>query len=144
MKKTLIAAVVAISLLLVISCKSTTGEVNDDAFNKIYNKYKSGLILDGAKKYTVKSGDNLVNISRSFYNNGFYYPVIMLASSDVVKDPDKIQVGMELTIPDLQKNLDNQVSKTSIKGVIFDCAGIEDNRDRKETAKGLRDRANNL
>ena len=129
-----------LSVLLVLSCASG-GKVTDEQFAKIYDKYYSNLILEGAQKYTVKGGDRLAEISRSFYTDGYYYPLIMLASKDVVSDPDKIQPGMELTIPDLQKNMGDAKAKASIKGVILDCARIEDKRERKDTAKGLRDHA---
>jgi len=152
MKKVVLSVVLILSVLLVISCKSTKGAgsgsgttvVNDDTFRRIYDRYFGDLILDGAQKYTVRSGDRLVDISNRFYQDGYYYPVILLASKDIVVDPDKIQPGMELTIPDLQKNLDNPRSKASIKGVITDCAGLEDDRGRADTARGLRSHAATL
>ena len=140
MKKTLIFALVIVSLLAV-SCKSTPKtpeEVTDEVFTKIYARYEKGLILEGAKSYTVKSGDTLAHISHEFYGSGFYYPVIMLASSSVVKDLDKIRPGMVLTIPDLEVNKSNSSAKRSIRGVMMDCADIDDVRSRHETANGLR------
>ena len=145
MKKGVFFLTLIISVMLVVSCSSMAGGVvNDDTFRAIYDKYRSGLILDGAQKYIVKNGDTLSNIARSFYGDGFYYPVILLASSDVVVDEDKIQVGMELTIPDLQVNLADPVARADIKGVTVDSAGIQDTRKRPEVAKGLRDLANTL
>jgi len=148
MKKTVLVTVLVISVLLAASCKSTGGQaggtVTDETFSRVYNKYANRLILEGAQSYTVKSGDTLAHIARSLYNDGYYYPVIMLASRDVVLDPDKIQPGMTLTIPDLQKNLDNSGAKSAIKGVTLDCADIENDRGRADTAKGLRDHANSL
>jgi len=149
MKKFAFFAVLVISVMLVVSCKSTgsgigQGPVTDETFNRIYNRYITGLILDGAQKYTVKRGDTLAHIASSFYSDGFYYPIIMLASKDVVLDPDKIQPGMELTIPDLQRNLNDLGARASIKGVIRDCADIEESRGRADTAQGLRNHANTL
>jgi len=145
MKKIALVLVLAVSIVTVFSCKSTgKAEVTDETFKKIYEKYFGELILDGAQKYTVKSGDSLSKISNELYGDGYYYPVIMLASKEVVLDQDKIQPGMNLVVPDLKKNLDNPKSKTSIKGVIRDCAKIEDDRGRKDTAKGLRDHAAKL
>jgi len=148
MKKAVLSVVLIMSVLLVVSCKTTKGArtttVNDDTFRRIYDRYWGDLILDGAQKYTVKSGDRLVDISRSLYSDPYYYPVIMLASKDIVVDQDKIQPGMVLTIPDLQRNLDDPRAKASIKGVIVDCARIEDDRGRADTARGLRDRAATL
>jgi hypothetical protein len=137
MKKKL--TVFIIGIILITSCKTT-----DSTFKRIYGKYEGTIILDGARKYTVKSGDKLVDIAANFYSDGHYYPVIMLASSDVVLDPDKILPGMVLTIPDLQRNLNDVRAKASIKGVMMDCSVIENNRNRPDTAKGLRELSRSL
>jgi len=144
MRKALsILTVVAVMCVMMFSsCKTT--QVTDETFRAIYQLYYSGLILEGAQRYTVKSGDRMVDISRNFYNNPYYYPVIMLASKDVVVDPYKIDPGMQLIIPDLQRNLNSVTAKASIKGVINDCARIEDQRGYPDTAKGLRDQAGSL
>ena len=118
--------------------------VDDSAFTGVYSRYRTDLILDGAQYYTVVAGDSLNAIARQFYGSGYYYPVIMLASSDVVQDPDKIQPGMRLTIPNLTTNLANARAKASINGVILDCAVLEDARNRGDTAAGLRNLAGSL
>jgi len=144
MKKVVLATVLVVCVLLVVSCKSLRGAVNDDSFNKIYSKYASDLIYEGATSYTVKSGDRLVDISRALYDDPYYYPVIMLASRNVVADPDKIAPGMVLTIPNLQRNLADPRARAAMKGVINDCAGLESKRGRDETAAGLKAHANTL
>jgi nucleoid-associated protein YgaU len=53
----------------------------------------------GGQSYTVKSGDNLSKISREFYGDANEYMKIFYANRDKLKDPDKIQVGQQLTIP---------------------------------------------
>ena len=50
--------------------------------------------------YTVKSGDTLSKISREHYGSPHEYMRIFYANLDKLKDPDKIQVGQQLTIPD--------------------------------------------
>jgi len=144
MKKVVSTTVfLAVCVLLVMSCASLR-KVTDDTFHKIYNRYANDLILDGATSYTVKQGDTLVDISRALYGDPYYYPVIMLASRNVIADPDKIQPGMVLTIPNLQRNLNDPKAKAAMKGVINDCAGIESKRGRDGTAQGLKARANSL
>jgi len=138
-----IAVLLIVASLLVFSCKST-GKVNDSTFKRIYDRYFTHLILDDAQRHTVTSGDTLVRIANQYYGNGFYYPVIMLASRDVVLDPDKIQPGMVLTVPNLEKNLSDPNAKASVKGVILDCANIEEDRDRADTARGMRNLSNSL
>ena len=49
--------------------------------------------------YTVKSGDTLSKISRQFYGDPNEYMRIFYANRDKLKDPDKIQIGQQLTIP---------------------------------------------
>jgi len=65
----------------------------------------------------------------------------MLASKDVVLDPDKINVGMVLTIPDLQKNLNNVKASRNLKQFLLEVAKIEEDRGRKPTADGMRARS---
>jgi hypothetical protein len=131
--KTMLLVILALSLVLVFACKSTSS-----AFKDAYDRHYDDLILDGAQSRTVVSGETLSGISRNVYNNGFYFPLIMLASKDVVSDPDKIEPGMKLTIPDLQKNLDDPKARSSLKAYLKEVATIEDKRKRPEDAKGLR------
>jgi nucleoid-associated protein YgaU len=49
--------------------------------------------------YTVKSGDTLSKISKQFYGDSNEYMRIFYANRGTLNDPDKIQVGQQLTIP---------------------------------------------
>jgi len=49
----------------------------------------------------------------------------MLASRGVVINPDKIQPGMELVIPDLERNKANASSRKSMKNCFNGFANIE-------------------
>ena len=49
--------------------------------------------------YEVKSGDNLSKISKQFYGDPNEYMRIFYANRDKLNDPDKIQIGQQLTIP---------------------------------------------
>ncbi len=49
--------------------------------------------------YTVKSGDTLSKISKDQYGDANEYMAIFYANRSALKDPDKIQVGQQLTIP---------------------------------------------
>lgn len=51
-------------------------------------------------KYTVKSGDTLSKIAKQHYGDAGKYMKIFDANKGLLKDPDKIQVGQELVIPD--------------------------------------------
>lgn len=49
--------------------------------------------------YTVQSGDSLWKIAKNAYGDGAQYMQIYYANRDKIKDPDMIQVGWELVIP---------------------------------------------
>ena len=99
------------------------------------------LILNGADTYTVVKGDTLSKISRRKYKNGFYWPLIMMASPGVVEDQDLIEPGMALTVPKLQANLDDTRARESMKKFFLEAAGITE-RKRPKDAAGLRKLAN--
>jgi hypothetical protein len=101
------------------------------------------IILDGAETYIVVWGDTLTKISRSKYRNGFYYPLIMMASNNAVKDQDKIEVGTILVVPKLQANMDDPKAKESMKKFFLEIAVITE-RKRPRDAAGLRNLANSL
>jgi LysM repeat protein len=50
-----------------------------------------------AQTYTIQSGDNLSKVSKIFYGNANHYEAIAKASN--ISDPDKIQVGQQVTVP---------------------------------------------
>jgi len=95
------------------------------------------IIIDGAQTYVVVYGDTLSDISRRFYDNGYYYPVIMLASGNV-EDMDVIEPGQELLIPNLQTNLYDATAKSRIKNYTGEIAQSNYNRNRYLDAEGLR------
>ena len=53
----------------------------------------------GGQVYSVKPGDNLSKIAKHFYGDSNEYMRIFYANRDKLRDPDRIQVGQQLTIP---------------------------------------------
>ena len=53
----------------------------------------------GAKTYTVQAGDTLSKIAKQYYGNAGSYMKIFEANKDKLSDPNKIQVGQVLRIP---------------------------------------------
>jgi len=144
MKKVFLLAALILSIMLTVSCKSAPKDM-DEQYRNLYDA-NTGLDFTGAGTYTVKSGDTLSEISRHAYNDGFYYPVIMLASRGVVINPDKIKPGMELTIPDLERNKANASSRKSMKNCLNGFATIEKNKasPNQGLIDGFRKRAEEL
>ena len=142
MKKLFFGLALVLSVMMVLSCSSLkTQSQIDNAFQRVYSKYQGDLILEGAKHYTVVGGDTLSRISQTNYQNEFHFPLIMLASNEVVKDPDQITPGMQLTIPDLQRNMNNARTKSRLKDYYVEISKIYDKRDRAQAANSLRDLA---
>ena len=50
-------------------------------------------------EYEVKSGDTLSGIAKSVTNGALTYQQIFQANKDKLDDPDRIQVGQKLVIP---------------------------------------------
>jgi nucleoid-associated protein YgaU len=74
-----------------------------DHYAQIDPEYRSGdMVLEvsapeaASATYTVQSGDNLSKIGKQY---GVTWQQIFDANRDILSDPDKIQVGQELTIP---------------------------------------------
>jgi hypothetical protein len=136
MKKFLCVMAVFLPVFLTSACKSTPvaapdadGEdasaVEEVDMLVIYKAYP-GIIVDGAKDYTVKYGDTLVKIARAFYgdDNGYFFPLIMAASQLAASDPDMIIPGEKLTLPDLSVNLNDPDSRMQLKSLMLDIAHI--------------------
>jgi hypothetical protein len=112
--------------------KEKTGEEQgtqkqfDTAFRQVYETHQSNLILTGAQQYTVIKDDTPSKIAMKFYgnNNGYFFPIIILASKNVIYDPDLIRPGMTLVIPDLQRNLANTDARKGIKLFLRDVADV--------------------
>ncbi len=51
------------------------------------------------RKYVVVAGDTLSTIAKKFYGDADHWKEIFEANKAVIKDPNKIQVGLELIIP---------------------------------------------
>ena len=49
--------------------------------------------------YTVKAGDSLSKIAKGYYGDAGRYMEIFNANTNILSDPDKIQVGQKLKLP---------------------------------------------
>ncbi|MDR0447362.1 MAG: LysM peptidoglycan-binding domain-containing protein [Treponema sp.] len=104
------------------------------------------LILDGATNHTVVRGDTISKIAAARYggSNMYYYALIWHANINVVPDPDVIKVRTNLIIPDLQRNLNNDGAKATIKADLLSFADEYSRRGIPATAERLRSLADSL
>jgi len=49
--------------------------------------------------HTIQPGDNLVKISKKYYNTGLKVNAIIAANKDVIKDPNNLPVGKTIKLP---------------------------------------------
>jgi LysM repeat protein len=75
-----------------------TADISVDASRAVGAAAGGGQGATG-QTYEVKSGDNLSKISKQFYGDANEYMRIFYANRDKLNDPDKIQIGQQLTIP---------------------------------------------
>lgn len=127
MKKTFFITFAVAALACLVACQSSGGVDNlGKDFDKVYSTYETALNLEGAEKYTVQKGDTLSTITKNSYGgeNGYYFPLIMLASNDVVKDPELIEPGMELIIPNFDANINNPDYAKGLSSYFKDIANV--------------------
>jgi hypothetical protein len=141
MKKTASVLIAALALLACASCISATL-----SFESVYIEFRAELDLANAKSYKVVRGDTLSKITIAFYGEdyGYYFPMIMGASSRVVTHPDKIVPGMVLTIPDRKRNLANPIIRANIKKQFLRVASIYRREGNAFVADRLAETANGL
>ena len=76
--------------------KSASGA---DAFDATqWHEVKKGETI-GAGASAVKKGESLWKIAEQYYGDGNLYPKIFDANRDVLKDPNRINIGQKLRIP---------------------------------------------
>ncbi|MCR4733575.1 MAG: LysM peptidoglycan-binding domain-containing protein [Treponema sp.] len=128
MKKICLALATLIAVISLVACKSAqaTQEDIDKSFYKVYTDYVELVNLDGAESYTVESGDTLTAICKKLYGagNGYYFPLIMMVSTDTVLDPDLIEPGMILTIPNFDINITNKDQAKKLKPYFKEVADV--------------------
>jgi len=160
MKKVLIAVMIIVSLL-VVGCRAAPAPVEpvDPSINQPSGPAVTtgtgsqppltmigGLVMDGSANYTVVSGDTLAEIAASRYGatNMYYFPLIRLANAGIVTDPDVIEVGTRLVIPNLQRNLDNAGSRALLRTDMLSVANQYERQGKPEATARLRNLANRL
>ena len=88
---------------VVLTASAPTEYLKNRAWDEIkkvdpsFTDLQHDITVGSGTMYVVKSGDNLSNISKSFYGNSNDYTKIAQANN--IANPDKIQVGQQLKIP---------------------------------------------
>lgn len=98
------------------------------------------IVLDNAQYYVVKRGDVLIRIAKHFYGSDKenYFPVIIAGTDEKIEDADVIEVGQQLTIPDLKAILTTEESRQYVKQTFYDCADTYEKKGKSGMASQLR------
>ena len=98
------------------------------------------IVLDNAQYYTVRRGDCLIFIAKRFYGTekGNYFPFIIAGTEEKIEDPDEIEVGQKLTIPDLKAAVSTEESKNYVKQTFYDVADKYEAKGKPGMAAQLR------
>jgi len=138
---------VSILCLAALICSAGASCVSASlSFDSVYIEFRSELDLGNAKSHKVVRGETLSGITKDYYGDeyGYYFPMIMGASSRVVTHPDKIVPGMVLTIPDRKRNLANPLIRMNIKKQFLRVASIYRREGNAFVADKLVETANGL
>lgn len=87
----------------VLTASAPTEYLKNRAWDEIkkvdpsYSDLEHNITVGSGTMYVVKSGDNLSNISKSFYGNPNEYTKI--AEANNISNPDRIKAGQQLKIP---------------------------------------------
>jgi len=98
------------------------------------------IVLDNAQFYTVRRGDRLILIAKRFYGSekGNYFPFIIAGTEEKIEDPDLIEIGQKLTIPDLQAAVSTEESRNYVKQTFYDVADKYEAKGKPGMASQLR------
>lgn len=93
-----LVVIVAASFLITPS-KNSEGE-RQSILDKILQRgEETGPTEEEATTYTVKDGDHLWSIAEERYGSGYNW--VDIAEANNIENPDGIEIGMELTLPDV-------------------------------------------
>jgi len=146
MKKNVVIALITVCIMAIAGCPSNPPPVASTPpkapppASEPAPVVSDGLVLDGAANYTVVSGDTLAEIAASRYGgtNMYFFPLIRVANSSVVSDPDLIEPGTNLVIPALQSNLNSASANALVRTEMLRIASQYDRQSKPNAAARLR------
>ena len=100
----ILVLLVAVSVIarLSTSQKNNTDQSKKDTQNTVEESATSEGIKSNSKEYTVKKGENLWMIAQKNYGSG--YNAVDIAKVNKLKNPNIIEIGMKLILPEVKAN----------------------------------------
>jgi len=166
MKKSLIMVIITMCVMVLIGCAaapapapeptpppaqpaqppaSTTPATPPPAPDTPPPPVRAELVLDGASRYTVASGDSLSLIAARVYGqaNMYYFPILRLANPSIT-NPDFIAPGTSIIIPNLQQNLNSEGARIVLRSEMLSTAQHYERQNQPNAAAEIRNLANRL
>lgn len=97
------------------------------------------------KTYQLAKGDNLWNLAAEHFGDPYLWPLLYQANSDIIDNPDVMQIGLEIIIPQLDGEAGNLADSDKEKLVsgnllaykVYQAAGEEDAGDYLKVAQKI-------
>ncbi|GMO58394.1 MAG: hypothetical protein Ta2A_03880 [Treponemataceae bacterium] len=147
MNKKIVFILILVLIITLISCKSVPEPyIPPPPLTQSVEPPKPvpvGLILDGAQEYVVAERDTLSLIAKKFYNDGkvglkgYYFPIIRYASDGVASNPDVIEPGEVLVIPNIDINLNDEIGRAKMYEILSEAVDFYDARGDEWTSHRL-------
>lgn len=80
----------------------------ESPFQRVYPSAENLDALGAQRQVVIQRGDNLWNIARVRYGDGFKFSVIYDANVDQIRDPDLIYPGQIFDVPNSETGVDDQ------------------------------------
>lgn len=81
------------------TAKNASSEESKNAADASKSKAAVSKVTNTQLTHTIQPGDNLVKISKKYYNTGLKVNAIIAANKDVIKDPNNLPVGKTIKLP---------------------------------------------
>jgi hypothetical protein len=106
-----IAVSLIVACIIVVSCpkKQTPNKIESDLRNSIIKSESDQMKLEqltvtSVTAHNVKNGDNLWDLSQTYYKRHFPWPIIYFYNTNSITFPDLIIIGKSVNVPTYQTN----------------------------------------
>lgn len=115
--------IVILGIIVINYFRAPTGEIDTGTSTELVEEQPTVQRGEGSVEYTVTKGETLWSIAERQYNSGYNWTDISQANN--LKDPNSIEIGQKLTIPDVKptilsvKSSETRENSESISGSTY-------------------------
>jgi len=116
-----------------------------NVYAEVLSKCSPSINAQKAKVYQVAKGDTLLSIAKKFYGDdkGAYFPLIALASANLMSGSTELSVGHYIIIPDIDTNISASKNKKAVRKYFQDTAARYQKKETSTLAKSILSAADN-